>query len=416
MSSLKPHQLTALRKLSNGNILRAGVGTGKSRVAVRYYLENHPHQDVYVITTARKRDSKDWEGEFASEVVGKHADTTIAGILTVDSWNNIDKYCDVVDAFFVFDEQRLVGTGKWVKSFLKIVKNNGWILLTATPGDTWLDYIPVFIANGFFKNRTEFKREHVVYAPHVRFPKVQRYIAEGRLIRYRNQILVDMPYPKMTTRHESTIWVPHNEKLVEEVTKSRWHLYYDRPIRDIAELYSVRRRVINSDPGRVEALRKLLKDWPRQVVFYNFDYELELLRGFTKRHRGSGVERTQARTDPDEQRVGVSRPVCSWRRSVELHRDQCDHLLQPDLLLQNVGTGARKDRQIGHSVHRSALFVLRSRSYWDRQIWASLNRKESFNVNVAEREWLKQAKNTGLPAKNDQKDFPNARELISKRG
>jgi hypothetical protein len=416
MSSLKPHQWTALRKLRNGNILRAGVGAGKSRVAVRYYLENHPHQDVYVITTARKRDSKDWEGEFASEIVGKHADSTIAGILTVDSWNNIDKYVDVRDAFFIFDEQRLVGTGKWVKSFLKIVKNNCWILLTATPGDTWLDYIPVFIANGFYKNRTEFKREHVIYAPHVRFPKVQRYIAEGRLIRYRNQILVDMPYPKVTVRHESTVWVPHNEKLVEEVTKSRWHLYYDRPIRDIAELYSVRRRVINSDPGRVEALRKLLKDWPRQVVFYNFDYELELLRGLqsvTEVSEWNGHKHEPIPTSPAwvylvQYAAGAEAWNCVETNVITFYSLTYSYKMWE----QAHGRIDRLDTPFT-DLH---YFVLRSRSYWDRQIWASLNRKESFNVNVAEREWLKQAKNKGLPAKNEQKDFPNARELISKRG
>jgi len=280
---LQPHQKDALKKLRDGKILWGRVGSGKSRVAVAYYEQEHRHKNVYVITTAKKRDSKDWEGEFAQIVVGKEADATLHGLLTVDSWNNLDKYRDVTDAFFIFDEQRLVGSGAWVKAFLKISRGNKWILLSATPGDVWLDYIPVFVANGFYKNRTQFKLEHVVYAPFTKFPKVMRYVNTGKLSKFRNQILVHMRFPEEKIKHSLTSHVEHNEELVQSVIKNRWHIYQNRPIKDIAELYGVLRRVVNSDPSRLRKVEELLEKHPKQVIFYNFNYELDILRRLGKK-------------------------------------------------------------------------------------------------------------------------------------
>jgi hypothetical protein len=267
-----------VKKLGNGKILVGDVGTGKSLVAAAYYRDNEAPRDVVVITTAKKRNDLDWEREFAKLGVSMSGSVFGGPELTVDSWNNIGKYVDAVGRFFIFDEQRLVGTGAWTKAFYKISKANGWILLSATPGDVWLDYAPVFIANGFYKNITQFRDEHVVYKPHSKFPKVLRYNGSGRLVRLRNQLLVEMPYLRHTTRHITWVDVEYDIDLVEKVTKHRWNVFTQRPLKDMGELYRVARKIVNQDHSRLEAVRSLSLVHPRLIVFYNFDYELEELR------------------------------------------------------------------------------------------------------------------------------------------
>ena len=297
---LYKHQQLAIDRLKNGSILCGGVGSGKSRTALAYFFikeckgslmingqgEFSPMKepkDLYIITTARKRDTFEWEGELAPFGLSSDGSSDANHIqIVIDSWNNIGKYSEVKNAFFIFDEQRVVGNGAWVKAFLKIARQNRWILLSATPGDTWMDYIPVFVANGFYKNRTEFIRRHVVYNRFTKYPKVDHYVDCGRLIRLRKDILVNMKFIRTTKSIRNDIITNYDKKAIEKVTKDRWNIFEDKPIRDASELCYLMRRISNTDPSRIDAVKELVNRHPRSIIFYNFDYELEILRTIGK--------------------------------------------------------------------------------------------------------------------------------------
>lgn len=275
---LRDHQKEAIRHLGNGKVLFGGVGSGKTATSLAYYKAEESPKDLYVITTAKKRDSLDWEGEAANFGIGTRRDATLDGVLTVDSWNNIKNYVDVEDAFFIFDEQRLVGRGAWVKAFLKIVKKNRWIMLSATPGDTWMDYAPIFVANGFYKSLARFKYDHVMYEPYVKYPKIRMYLNERQLEKHRNHILVEMPYERDTERIVNYMDVSYDVEVVKQLRKSRWNPFTDEPIKDASELFRTTRKIVNMDPSRIDLILKLMTCHPKLIIFYNFNYELDILR------------------------------------------------------------------------------------------------------------------------------------------
>lgn len=290
--SLYDHQIEAIKKMKNGCILVGGVGTGKSRTALAYYYifvcqgkmkvngkgstaPMREPRDLYIITTAKKRDSLEWDEEVS------WFNTTNVKV-TIDSWNNIKKYEKVYGAFFIFDEQRVVGYGAWTKAFLNIARKNKWVLLSATPGDTWSDYIPVFIANGFYKNKTEFTRQHCVFSRFAKYPKIEQYIDQGILIRHRNDILVTMEFERQTVPHRIMVPCEYDKLLYRTVWRDRWDPYDGGPIEETGKLFYLLRKVVNSDASRERAVIDICREHPKVIVFYNYTYELNILRDLFK--------------------------------------------------------------------------------------------------------------------------------------
>lgn len=306
---LSSHQLKAIDQLQNGSILCGGVGSGKSRTALGYYLfkitkgdikvvnyeelpwdkpNSHAEsknmkspRDLYIITTAKKRDSKEWQKECGKYLLFEDSKNSLSGVkVTIDSWNNIQKYKKVHDAFFIFDEQRVVGSGAWVKAFLKITYKNQWILLSATPGDQWKDYVPVFVANGFFKNKSDFERQHCIFSPYTDFPKIERYFQEDRLERLRGLVLVPLSDNRKTIRHDQYIITNYDSNLYKTILRNRWDPYDQCPIEETGKLLYLLRKVVNNDRSRLYSMWSIIKEQKYVIVFYNFDYELQSICEF----------------------------------------------------------------------------------------------------------------------------------------
>ena len=290
---LRDYQMDAVKKMKNGCILNGGVGSGKSRTGLYYYfkeqggsinqdykpMKNKP-RDLYIITTAMKRDSLEWVGELANFRLSTDPKKNAlnGGVsITIDSWNNIKKYSNIYGAFFIFDEDRVTGSGAWVKAFLKIANKNKWIILSATPGDTYEQYWPVFVANGFYKNKSEFCREHIIYSRYTKWPQIDRYVGTKKLDKLRDMILIDMDFERSTNSHHEDVYVQYDVRKYKEAIKNRWDPYKNEPIQQASGLCYVLRRIVNEDESRVVALLEILEKTPRAIIFYNFDYEREIL-------------------------------------------------------------------------------------------------------------------------------------------
>ena len=391
---LRPHQKTALQELRNGSVLAGGVGTGKTLTALAYYAQfvcggvldrseptKHP-KDLIIITTAKKRNTLDWEKDAIALGLFVEPELSYSGKeFVVDSWNNMAKYVDRKDCFFVFDEQRLVGSGAWVKTFLKIVKNNEWILLSATPADTWMDYVPLFIAHGFYRNRQDFIEQHVIWSFNGKYRKIRGFFGVRHLERLRDRIIVEMPYERHTTRHLVERPVVFDSATFDMVWKRRWNVYEGVPLIDVAEKHRIARKVVNSDPSRLQEIVELGNIHPRMIIFYTFDYELEMLQTLMTKmdicvaewngHRHEEIPETERWLYLVQYQAGAEAWNCTATNTVVYYSLTYSH----KLFEQSQGRIDRLDTSFDDLYY----YILKSDSQIDRLIWKALVAKKNFH-------------------------------------
>ena len=407
MISLRDYQLDAIKCMKNGCILCGGVGSGKSRTSLAYYYMRYggdifskgytlmkDPKDLYIITTARKRDTCEWEEELPIFLLGNGGKPYKSKVV-IDSWNNIKKYVGVSDAFFIFDEQRVVGSGTWVKSFLKITKSNEWILLSATPGDNWRDYIPVFIANGFYKNRTEFNQSHVVFKPYSNFPQIDRYVNVGRLIRLRNSILVNMDFHRDTVSHHEEIEVSYDILAYKSVMRNRWDIFKDEPIENAGGYCNVLRHIVNSSESRQLAVMEIVEKHPKAIIFYNYDYELDILKKLAyppgtvvaewNGHKHQEIPETDAWVYLVQYNAGAEGWNCVRTDTIIFYSQNYSYKIM-------VQASGRIDRM--NTPYRDLYFYhLKSKSGIDLAISRALREKKKFNEDKFAGGYFKEVKN-----------------------
>jgi hypothetical protein len=400
---LHQHQRKAILEMHNGCILKGDVGTGKSLTALAYYyirvckgmpqmpgIEYKPMEnpmDVYIITTAKKKNTGEWLVEGGHFGLFRESDQN--GVqMHVDSWNLISDYENITGAFFIFDENRVVGSGAWVKSFYKIAKNNQWIILSATPGDTWLDYIPSFVANGFYKNKSEFLREHAVFSRFTKFPKVERFVGTAHLHRLRDQILVDMPYERHTVRHETNVLVEYNDTVYQSIVKTRFNPDTKEPFKDISEFLAYCRRLTNQDVSRIGEILRILEKHPRLIIFYNFNYELDILRtlqttlnypmGEYNGHKHEQIPNTDKWIYLVQYTAGAEGWNCITTDAIAFYS-------LPYSFKSFHQAKGRIDR-LNTTYIDLYYYILKSRSPIDNAVWKTLMTKKSFNETAYEKE------------------------------
>ena len=116
---------------------------------------------------------------------------------------------------------------------------------------------------------------------------VTGYRGETRLIRLRDRILIDMDFRRHTIPHDEDIYATYNVSMYKEAIKTRFDPYKKEPIQQAAGLCYVLRKIVNSDESRQVKLLEIFESHPKMIIFYSFDYELDILK---KIYYGDGVE------------------------------------------------------------------------------------------------------------------------------
>lgn len=264
--SMYEYQLEAIDKLQSGMILWGNVGSGKSRTSLYFYCKNYSNKKLLIITTAQKRNNGEWLEE--CKVFGLKP--------IIDSWNNIRKYEKYENCFIIFDEDHLTGYGAWSKTFIKMAKCNDWLVLTGTPGDNYSEFMTVFIAKGWYKNKRDFEENHVIYSRYSKYPKVDRYINKGLLEKHRRDILVKMFVEKHPRVHKEIVITQYDISKYKKAYKEKRD-ENNKPFKNATAFCLYLRKICNEDESKIVKVRELLLKHNKVIIFYNYIYEKEIL-------------------------------------------------------------------------------------------------------------------------------------------
>lgn len=388
--------MDAVNRMHNGCILVGSVGSGKSRTGLFYYFKEcggwideygykpmtNP-KDLIIITTAKKRDSLEWLGELTHYLLypDENGKTKFGNTIIVDSWNNIGKYENLKDAFFLLDEQRLVSYGSWTKTFLKIAKYNDWIMLSATPADTYSDYLPVFLANGYFRTKTEFNHEHVVFSRFTKYPKIDRYINTTRLDRLVQRTLVTMDYTHKINKHNEDVFCSYDVRLYHDTIKNRWNYFENEPLKDAGGLCYALRRIVNSHESRQVKLLEILENHPRAIIFYSYNYERDILLSLAYGEDVEVAEWTGHKHEPVPQSEKWVY-ICQYTSACEgweCTRTNCTIFFSQTYSYKVLTQAAGRVDRLNTPYDDLYYYHLRSRSGIDLAITRALNSKKKFN-------------------------------------
>ena len=80
-----------------------------------------------------------------------------------------------------------------------------------------------------------------------------------------------MDIERHTILHHEDVYCDYDIPFYKDTMRRRWDPYRDEPIQQASGLCYILRRIVK--------LLELLEDHPKAIVFYNFDYEREILLG-----------------------------------------------------------------------------------------------------------------------------------------
>lgn len=161
ISKLYPKQLEILKQIKDYSLLPLGTATGKTLIALHYYINNHLDKPLVIYCPLAKYLEGGWVSEFNSL---KSKYNLITKDITVVPYSQINKYAVADNSFVILDEAHYVKNpmAKRSKAIREILNNKPFIMLSATPGTKVEDYCHYLMLWNKFKYKTHFENEFLI--------------------------------------------------------------------------------------------------------------------------------------------------------------------------------------------------------------------------------------------------------------